>query len=154
MSPEESKSNPERVKRFEKVWQALRNPISLTGAALALVSLANILFLFLIDVLSTTPSPYVGILAYMVAPGFLILGLLIVAVGAWWDARRRRTQVPGEPVRYLRLDFNDPTQRGTIAFFFSFTIVFILMSVVGSYKAYEFTDSVQLRTIMPLGDES
>ena len=143
MSPEESKSNPERVKRFEKVWQALRNPISLTGAALALVSLANILFLFLIDVLSTTPSPYVGILAYMVAPGFLILGLLIVAVGAWWDARRRRTQVPGEPVRYLRLDFNDPTQRGTIAFFFSFTIVFILMSVVGSYKAYEFTDSVQ-----------
>jgi len=143
MSPEESKSNPEQVKRFAKVWQVLRNPISLTGAALALVSLGNIIFLFFIDLLSTTPSPYVGILAYMVAPGFLILGLLIIAAGAWWDAHKRRTQVPGQPLQYWRVDFNDPTQRGAVAFFFSFTIVFILMSVVGSYKAYEFTDSVQ-----------
>ncbi|MBV8051148.1 MAG: NapC/NirT family cytochrome c, partial [Acidobacteriaceae bacterium] len=141
MSPEKSKSD--EVKRFAKVWQALRNPISLSGAALALVSLGNIVFLFLIDVLSTTPSPYVGILAYMVAPGFLILGLLLIAVGAWWDTRKRRDQIPGETVRYLRVDFNDPTQRGAVAFFFSFTIVFIGMSVVGSYKAYEFTDSVQ-----------
>jgi len=143
MSPEESNRDPDRPTRFGRVWSTLRNPISLTGAALALVSLANIIFLFLIDVLSATSSPYVGILAYMVAPGFLILGLLIIAVGAWWDTRRRRAQIPGEPLRYWRVDFNDPTQRGAVAFFFSFTIVFILMSVVGSYKAYEFTDSVQ-----------
>jgi nitrate/TMAO reductase-like tetraheme cytochrome c subunit len=143
MSAEESKSYPDQPKRFARVSQALRNPISLTGAALALVSLGNIIFLFLLDVLSTTPSPYVGILAYMVAPGFLIFGLLMIAAGAWWDARKRRTQIPGETLEYWRIDFNDPTQRGAVAFFFSFTIVFILMSVVGSYKAYEFTDSVQ-----------
>jgi len=46
-------------------------------------------------------------------------------------------------LRYLRIDFNDPNHRGAVAFFFSFTIVFIMMSVIGSYQAYEFTDSVQ-----------
>jgi len=143
MSPEEPKSTPIQVKRSAAVWHALGNPISLTGAALALVSLANTVFLFLIDVLSASPSPYVGILAYMVAPSFLIAGLLLIVVGAWWDRRKRRALLPGEPMRYLHIDFNDPTQRGAIAFFFTFTIVFILMSVVGSYKAYEFTDSVQ-----------
>ena len=46
-------------------------------------------------------------------------------------------------MRYLHLDFNDPSQRGALAFFFTFVVVFIGLSVVGSYNAYEFTDSVQ-----------
>jgi hypothetical protein len=143
MSPEVSNPQSEPVRPLAIVWRALGNPISLTGAALALVSLANIIFLFLIDLLSQQPSPYVGILGYMIAPGFLILGLLLIAGGAWWDRHRRSKRAPGEPHHYMKLDFNDPTQRGAVAFFFSFTIVFILMSVIGSYKAYEFTDSVQ-----------
>ncbi len=48
----------------------IRNPISLIGLALAGVALANIVLLVLIDLLASHPSPYVGILAYMVAPGF------------------------------------------------------------------------------------
>lgn len=120
----------------------LRNPISMVGAALALVSLANILFLFLIDMTSERSSPYIGILAYMVGPACLIAGLVLIPIGMWWD-RRRRQRGSGQPIRYLRIDFTDPTQRGALAFFFSFLVVFILMSVIGSYRAYEFTDSVQ-----------
>jgi len=41
----------------------LRNPISLAGVALALVSIANIFIFFLIDQIATRPSPYIGILA-------------------------------------------------------------------------------------------
>jgi hypothetical protein len=40
----------------------LRNPISLIGLALAVVSLVTILFLFLIDLTTKRPSPYIGIL--------------------------------------------------------------------------------------------
>ena len=141
MNTEEPK--PDHVTALTRIGLLFRNPISLAGAALVLVSLANILFLFLIDVLSEKPTPYIGILAYMVGPAFLILGLVVIPLGFWWDRRRRRAQRPGQALRYLRIDFNDPSQRGTIAFFFSFTIVFIMMSVVGSYQAYEFTDSVQ-----------
>jgi len=136
-------AQPNQNKPLSQVRSLLRNPISLAGVALALVSLANIVFLFLIDILSEKPSPYVGILAYMVAPGFFILGLVLVPLGVWYDRRRRARQHPDEKLRYLSVDFNDPNQRGVFAFFFSFVIVFIMMSVVGSYRAYEFTDSVQ-----------
>jgi nitrate/TMAO reductase-like tetraheme cytochrome c subunit len=121
----------------------LRNPISLAGEAFAAVSLANIVFLFLVDVLSSQPSPYVGILAYMVAPGCLILGLLLILVGVLVERRHRYLRAAGQPPAYPRLDLNLPEQRSALAFFLSFVVVFVLISVLGSYRAYEFTDSVQ-----------
>ena len=134
-------SNPRRAAgRWRDLW---RTPLSIIGLALAVVALGNIVFLFFIDLTSAHPSPYVGILAYMVAPGFLIAGILLALVGVWLEHRRRLRQLPGAVPRYLRLDFNDPTQRGAFAFFLTFVVVFIGLSVVGSYRAYEFTDSVQ-----------
>jgi len=120
----------------------LKNPISIVGAAVALVALGNIIFLFFIDLTAAHPSPYVGILAYMVAPGFLILGLAMIVGGVVIDRRKAEPKL-GKPAGRLRLDFNDPTQRGAFAFFLSFVVVFIGMSVIGSYRAYQFTDSVQ-----------
>jgi nitrate/TMAO reductase-like tetraheme cytochrome c subunit len=127
---------------FSKLREWIRNPISLIGLALSLVAFGNFLFLFFIDLTNDHPSPYVGILAYMVVPVFLAVGLALVPFGVWYDRRKRRQQ-PGSEVRYLHLDFNDPSQRGALTFVFTFIIAFIGLSVVGSYKAYEFTDSVQ-----------
>jgi nitrate/TMAO reductase-like tetraheme cytochrome c subunit len=137
-------SNPHgsiRAAGIARVRQLLRNPISVIGLALAVVALGNILFLFFIDLTNERPSPYIGILAYMVAPGFLILGLALVLFGALYYRRRQR-QSAGFASHYLRLDFSDPSQRGAVAFFLTFLVVFIGMSVIGSYRAYEFTDSV------------
>jgi nitrate/TMAO reductase-like tetraheme cytochrome c subunit len=107
-----------------------------------MIAFGNFLFLFFLDLTSQHPNPYVGILAYMIAPAFLIAGLVLIPIGIWYD-RRKRSQQPGEPVRYLRIDFNDPSQRGALTFVFAFVVAFIGLSVVGSYRAYEFTDSVQ-----------
>lgn len=117
-----------------------RNAISLIGAALAVVSLANIIFLFLVDAFSAHPSPYVGIFAYMVMPGFLILGLLLFGLGALLERRRRRVAAEAA---YPRIDLNNPAQRGALAFFLSAVVIFVMLSSVGSYRAYQFTDSVQ-----------
>jgi nitrate/TMAO reductase-like tetraheme cytochrome c subunit len=119
-----------------------RNPISLLGLAIAVVALANILFLALIDMVSERSSPYIGILGYMVMPGFLIAGLVLIAFGYWRERRRKVTQ-GAEAHRYPCVDLNDPDQRSLAAFFLTFLVVFVLMSAVGSYKAYEFTDSVK-----------
>jgi nitrate/TMAO reductase-like tetraheme cytochrome c subunit len=125
----------------ENTRRLLRNPVTMIGIALAVVSLANILFLFAIDFFSSKPSPYIGIFAYMVMPGFLILGLLLVPVGMWWERRRMRRGKPeAEP---LRLDLGDPRQRGAVLFLLTFLMVFAVLSAVGSYRAYQYTDSVQ-----------
>ncbi len=118
-----------------------KNPISLIGMALAVVAFANIVFLVLIDLLASQASPYVGILAYMVAPGFLVVGLILIPIGMMWE-RRRRLRSVGAPFHFARLDLNNPAQRSTAAFVLSFVVAFTLISAVGSYKAYEFTDSV------------
>jgi nitrate/TMAO reductase-like tetraheme cytochrome c subunit len=120
-----------------------RNTISLIGAALAAVSLANIVFLFLIDLTSGRPSPYIGIFAYMIMPAFLVLGLLLIPVGMLIERGRRRKLAPGAIPAYPRLDLNNPAQRRSLAFFVSFVVVFVMLSAIGSYRAYEFTDSVQ-----------
>src|SRR6516162_7337737 len=119
-----------------------KNPLSLVGMALALVAFLNILFLFFLDAFSHVSSPYVGILAYMVAPAFLVLGLLLIPIGIVVE-RRRRHRMVGDVSKYGQLDLNNPAQRSTVAFVLSFIVIFALISAVGSYKAYEFTDSVQ-----------
>jgi len=120
----------------------IRNPISLIGAALVLVSLANIVFLFLADLFGVRAKPYLGIFAYMVFPAILVLGLLIVPIGMLLERRRRRRLAPSEIPPYPRIDLNNPRHRGAFAFFIGFTLFFLLLSAVGSYRAYEFTDSV------------
>jgi hypothetical protein len=117
----------------------LRNPISLAGVALALVSLGNIFLFSLVGLIAVRPKPYIGILAYMVAPGFLICGLLLIIVGVWREHRKKA----GEAPEYPRIDLNDPGQRGAVMSFGAFLLAFVMLSGVGSYKAYEFTDSVQ-----------
>ena len=117
-----------------------KNPISLVGMALAAVAFANILFLFFLDAFSHIPSPYVGILAYMVAPAIMIVGLIMIPIGMVIE-RRRRLREAGHPPHFARLDLNNPAQRSAMAFVLSFVVIFALMSAVGSYKAYEFTES-------------
>jgi nitrate/TMAO reductase-like tetraheme cytochrome c subunit len=138
-----SDDQPQVRRQDNRKISLARNPVSLIGAALAATSLTTIVFLFLVNLVSVRPSPYVGILAFMVAPAFLILGLLLIPLGMLLERRRRRKQKPGVIPRFPRIDLNVPAQRNGFAFFISSTFVFVLMSAVGSYRAYEFTDSVQ-----------
>ncbi len=118
-----------------------RNLVSIIGLAMAVVAGANIAFLVLLEALR--PNPYIGIFAYMILPGIMVLGLVLIPIGMTLERRRRRKMAPGQLPRFPRLDLNVPSQRSAVAFFFSFTAVFVSLSAVGSYRAYEFTDSVQ-----------
>ena len=71
----------------------IRNPISLIGAALAAASLATIIFLFFVNLVSVRPSPYIGILLFMVTPAFLILGLLLILLR---NAAGKAKKTPGK----------------------------------------------------------
>src|ERR1700748_895892 len=85
----------------------IRNTLSLIGIALTAVAAVNIIVLVIIDLSATNRSPYVGILAYMVAPGFLVLGLILIPVGIAIE-RRRRLRNAGAPFHFARFDLNNP----------------------------------------------
>src|SRR5215469_8328196 len=134
---ETEKTPPVAPVRWHRARMLLRNPISLAGVALGIVSVANIFIFFLIDQIASKPSPYIGILAYMVAPGFLVLSLLLILAG-WLLERRKHTE---PSAFYPKIDLNDSTQRSAVISFSSFLLVFVVVSAAGSYKAYEFTES-------------
>jgi hypothetical protein len=113
----------------------------MVGVALAVMAFANILFLILVNIISTNPNPYLGILTYMVMRAFLILGLLLVVVGIVVE-RRRRVQGLSDASRFPKIDLNNPSQRSSVAFVLSFLVIFALLSAVGSFKAYKATESV------------
>lgn len=121
----------------------LGNPISLAGSALAIIALANILFFFLIDFLSPRPNPYIGILAYMVLPAFLVAGLALIPTGLILERRRIRRAAPGTLPRFPILDLNIYSQRKTLAAVLTFGVVFVILSAFGSYRAFEYTESVE-----------
>ncbi len=66
-----------------------RNPISLLGALGALVGLAGLSYVFGLQFLGVSPSPYVGVLAYLLFPGVLTVSLFLIPAGMAWEARRR-----------------------------------------------------------------
>jgi nitrate/TMAO reductase-like tetraheme cytochrome c subunit len=121
----------------------VHNRLSLAGIALGLVSLGNIVLFTLIGFISGSSNPYIGILAYMVAPAFLILALILIGAGRWRQRRRKVLDSPAEVSPFPRLDLNDPRQRSAALAFIAFLVIFVVVSIAGSYKAYQYTDSVK-----------
>lgn len=118
------------------------NAISLLGAGIAALSLALILFLFALEHFGGSQSPYMGIIAFVILPAFLIIGLAMGAIGVLRQQRRRRLGL-AHTDRLPRIDFNDPAHlRGTFLVGGGF-LVFLALSAFGSYQAYEYTESDQ-----------
>ena len=121
----------------------MRNYISLAGVALSLASLTSILLFIFIELSSDSHSnPYLGILAYIILPAFLILGLLLIVAGLLRERRRRRRLAPDEIAAYPAIDLNDPRHRRRLVAIVIGGVVFIALSLVGSYRAYEYSESV------------
>ncbi len=118
------------------------NPVSFVGAAIAAISFGLILFLFLLEAFAGHQKPYMGIIALVILPAFLFLGLVVASLGMILERRRQRKE--GTTVRRRpSLDLNDPHHRSVFGFFSALTVILMLFSAFGSYQAYEFTESVQ-----------
>jgi len=119
----------------------LRNWLSLTGLVIVIGSLFSFFLLFLLDTLAHFSNPYVGILTYFVAPAFLIFGLFLTAIGAWRERKKL-----GESVGLLPkmvVDLSRPRDRKIMGYFVAGSVVFLLLTAIGSYHSYHFTESTQ-----------
>jgi nitrate/TMAO reductase-like tetraheme cytochrome c subunit len=120
----------------------LRNGLGLAGVVLAGGSLFSFLLLFLFDMLASAPSPYVGILTYVVTPAFLLGGLALMALGAAWQ-RWKLKRATGAPPPPMIIDWSQPRHRRKVIGFGLGVMGFLLLSVMGSYHAYHLSESVE-----------
>lgn len=131
-----SNKSPEEM----KPQSALKNWLSLAGFVLAAASLFSFVLLFTLDTIAHFSNPYIGILTYLVAPGFGMMGIFFVVVG-WWFARRRGAKSSALPT--FKIDFSQPRDRRRLGWFILASTLFLLVSAIGSYQTYHFSESVQ-----------
>lgn len=118
-----------------------RNWLSLTGLVVMVGSLFSFLLLLLLDAMAHFANPYIGILTYLVAPGFLVIGLMLGGLGAL--LRHRQIVRTAGPFAPLRIDLTLPRDRKRFGIFLAASVLFLLVSALGSYRSYTFTESVQ-----------
>lgn len=118
------------------------NWISASGAVLAIGALFSFALLVWMDLTGSRQNPYLGILTYLVAPAFLIAGLVTMGVGAWAQRRWLVRYGQTKPDQW-RLDFSNPAQRRTLILFGAGGVVFLLLSAFGSYQSYHYAESNQ-----------
>ncbi len=120
-----------------------RNYISFAGAVIVTAAVVSILLLFLIEITQRADNPYLGIVTYIILPAFLGLGLLVILIGMLLERRRRRRSPSSEIPPYPKIDLNEARQRRLAFALLVLSFVFVCASAFGSYRAYEYTESVE-----------
>jgi hypothetical protein len=152
--PELEESEQEAEKgSTNKAPSLLRNLISFIGIAIITAALTSIALLILVELFGGSDNPYTVLVTYILLPGVMLFGIFVALVGALLE-RRRRLRSPDSALKaYPVLDLNDPARRRTLLVFIAGTFFFLFISAFGSYRAFEYTESVsfcgeQCHTVM------
>ncbi|MFZ4547561.1 MAG: cytochrome c3 family protein [Bacteroidales bacterium] len=127
---------------------ALKNPkvfynwLSLTGFIITANSLILILILFVLSVFSETNNTYLGLIIYLILPTFLILGLLLIPIGVLLNIRKKKSSEK-EIAPWPIINLNERRDWASIVKIFLITLIFLVASAMGSYRAFQYTESVE-----------
>ena len=126
-----------------KLPPSSKNWLTIIGSIIAGINLALIILLFIISTIFNNRNTNLGLFIYIILPGFLILGLLLVPVGMIRERKRiRRSGIKGEG-RFPRIDLNDTRHRNAFIIFTITTIIVLFLSTLGSFQAFHITESVE-----------
>jgi nitrate/TMAO reductase-like tetraheme cytochrome c subunit len=124
-----------------KLPKSFYNPLSIIGSIIASVNLVIILFFLIASIFFDVGGSYVGIYMYMILPVFLIGGLLFIAIGMVRRSRRIKREGAKNLPKRISLDLSDKKQWNAALVFLVVTFLFLLLTGIGSYQAYHYTES-------------
>lgn len=126
--------------KYVPLWN---NVISYFGLFLIAMAILLLLTFSLFTAVTRQANPYVDIVGYLVLPGILVLGSLIVPVGMFFKSWRLRRRDPLQKLSFLfpRIDLNDPVQRRAAKVVVGGTFLMLPVVVVSSYHGYHYSDS-------------
>lgn len=126
-----------------KLPPSSKNWLTIIGTIIAGINLAIIIVLFIISTLFDLDSTNLGLFIYVILPGFLIMGLLIIPIGMIRERKRQSKMTDKSDARLPRIDLNDPRHRNAFLIFTISTIIILFLSTLGSFKAFHMTESVE-----------
>ena len=119
----------------------LQNWMSLAGLVIVIGGLFSLFLLFMLDIVGHFSNPYISILTWMVAPAFLVFGFVLTLIGVLRTRHKRVGSV--SMISAVQIDLSRPRDRRILVSFVVGSLLFMMLSAVGSYNAFEFTESVQ-----------
>jgi NapC/NirT cytochrome c family, N-terminal region len=126
-----------------KLPPSSKNWLTIIGSIIAVINFILILLLFVISTIFDKGNTNLGLFIYIILPGFLLFGLLLVPIGMFLERKKIFKSLVHEAARLPYLDLNDPSHRNAFFIFTITTIVILFLSTLGSFKAYHITESVE-----------
>ncbi|MCA9402475.1 MAG: NapC/NirT family cytochrome c [Candidatus Omnitrophica bacterium] len=118
------------------------------GVLIAIFFFIVELLMFAFEFFSHGQNLYLGILTYAILPVFLILGLILIPVGAFMKRRSVRKGKSAAKPGPIKIDPSIPSHRNAIFVFVLGTGILLIMTAIGTYKAYQYTESVAFCGLM------
>jgi hypothetical protein len=119
-----------------------QNPLTSSGIFVTTVSALLFGLLFFVDLFGLHANPYLGMVAFLVLPAFVILGLLLIPVGIVRERQRRARGLGPSRWVWAKVDLNDPWQRRLAGVVGALSIVNLSIVGLAGYKGLEYMDSV------------
>ncbi len=127
-----------------KLPSSIKNWVSISGGVIAIFNLATILSLFVLNSLFNFGGSYIGLIIYIVLPAFMVIGLLLIPFGMRLYGRKiRKAEQEGEIKNWPIINFNNVATRNASVIFIIGTVFLLVISSVGSYEAFHYTESVE-----------
>ena len=127
-----------------KLPSSIKNWVSIVGAVLAIFNLASILSLMILSTFFSFGGTYIGLFIYIVLPAFMIIGLILIPIGMRLNrASARRAEAAGEVTNWPIINFNNEATRNASIIFIFGTVFLLIISSIGSYEAFHYTESVE-----------
>jgi nitrate/TMAO reductase-like tetraheme cytochrome c subunit len=126
-----------------KLPSASKNWITIIGSIVAGLNLALIIVLFLISTLFGKEDTYLGLFIYIILPGFLLLGFIMVPVGMIITSRRMKKSKDEGKKLFPVINLNEKSHRNAFVIFTVATIIILFLSTYGSFEAFHITESVE-----------
>jgi len=126
-----------------KLPASTHNWLSLTGLMIAVISLFMITFLFVISTIFLEGGSYLGLVIYIVLPVFMITGLIIIPIGMLITVKKSGYKDKNQKENWPKIDLNELSHRNAFFIFIVGTTLLLLISAIGSYEAFHFTESVE-----------
>lgn len=120
-----------------------RNWISLFGLLLSVCSLAGFCLLLALEFMTGGANPYIGIIAFLVIPMFMALGLATIGLGLILERRKIRRGGDNIPPPVLSLDLSQPRVRRNLLIASCAGLVVMMATAIMLYGGYHYTESSQ-----------
>ena len=126
-----------------KLPNSYYNNISYLGSIIALIAWITLIFFVIQIYFFNINNVYFDLYTFIVTPAFLVLGHLLIPFGMYRKRKQLKKGIQVAEEKLLVFNLRDPKTRNAILIFSIVSIFFVISTVIGSYKAFHYTESVE-----------